>query len=209
MADDSRPSTRARAFSAFIDGAFSTLQSIPAAFHPSSWQAAARQASHFAQAVTHPRRSAIAVRDAFEAERHDLDVPHTFARTAGDIAGSAATLAGLTFVAAMAFRRPYLRSRFGAGLMHRYSTAPFLQHRILQHPRLRTFAVTRPLTFGVGAALSGAAFIGSARERAASAVENQQTHPSASAILQRNNLHELAATPVSRAVRARSSSDSR
>lgn len=209
MADDSRGSTRSRAFSAFIDGAWSTLQSIPAAFHPASWQAAGRQTGHLAQAVTRPRRSATLLRDAFEAERRSIDVPHSIARTGGDMAGAATALFGLTALGVMALRRPYLASRFGAGLMRRYSASPYLQHPTLQHPRVRTFAVTRPLAFGLGAAFGAASFIGSARERAASAVENQTTHPHASSILQRGNLHELAATPLSRVVRARSSSGSR
>jgi hypothetical protein len=198
MSNPDRPSTFGEFVSSFGAGVQSTATSVVNAFRPSSYPPAVRQAQQFGQAVTNPRRTYRALSDATQAESEGLDVPRTAARTVGDWTGAAAAVVGLTMAGAIAMRRPYLASGFGRRLSAAYDSSGVAQHPFFAHPTVRRWFLTRPLSAAVGAGVGTAAFVGSAPERAATAEQNRADHPRASSILESQNLHELAATPLSR-----------
>ena len=202
MADESSPKTpRQHFFSSFTEGVQSTVSAWGNAFRPSNYGHASRQTGQLWGAVTHPGRTADTLHHTADALHENVDVPSTFGRTAGDIAGGALTLAVGTFAVAAAVRNPYLRTRLANQLSQRYSSSPVLQNPVLQHPKVRDFFVTRPLSFAVVAGLGTAAFIGGAKDRADTAKENAQQHPEVNRRLQAGQLHEVLATPVSRIVK--------
>ena len=182
----------------FVDGALGTLGSLASAFRPSNIPHATRQVGDLAHVLMHPIQNGRAASHALEAVGSHVDVRATTARTLGDIAGSAAVVAGVTMAGTAILRRPYLGSSVGRYLARSYQQMPLLS--IARRPVIRNFVITRPLAMAVGTGVSTASLMGGANERHSTAEENRLAHPVAADILERQRLHELLATPLSRVV---------
>jgi hypothetical protein len=180
-----------------ITGFFQSLN-IAAQGNPA---AARTQLGQLGNVVRNPGTTAATVWEGVQPHLGDIDPGRTAARTAGDVIGGAAALMGTTALTALALRRPYLASRFGTYLMHRWRTAAMLQHPFLQRPRVANFAVTRPLSAMLGLGLGAASFYGSAGTRASDAEENRDEHPELHEALRRAQLDQLLGSQLNRAIR--------
>jgi hypothetical protein len=168
----------------------------------SSLVSAQRQGSQALSALLHPTRSAQAVVQAAEQTRQIADVPQTVASASGDMLGSAAAVTGVTMAATAAMSRPYMGTEFAQGISRRYSSAVADFPAFLRSQRAVRFVATRPLALGLGAIAATAAFIGSASGREEAARENASRFPEVTGPLAEAGLDQLAATQVSRIVRA-------
>lgn len=181
-----------------ITGFFASLANIGS---PGNYTAARTQVGQAGNLLRNPRETVDTLREGAEPHLGTVDAGRTAARTTGDIMGNAAALMGTTALTAMALRRPYLASRLGRNLMHRWRTSPFLQHPFLQHPRVANFAVTRPLSTLLAAGIGTASFYGSAGTRASDAEENSQEHPDLHEVVRRAQVDQLLGSQLNRVVR--------
>lgn len=197
MSNDSKKGFFGTYMGGVKSGVGGILSSVGNVFSPRNYSAANRQFQDFKHVVKNPRASGQAASDAFEeAKAEGMDPALTLAKTAGEWTGAAVTVAALSIPATLALRRPYLATQVGKGAMRRVNKLPKMQ----SHPKIARFLATRPLSMATGAVIGGAAFVGGAQDRADTAEDNKEEHPRVSKALETARMEELAATPVSRIV---------
>jgi hypothetical protein len=195
--DDTYLGSLGKGLKSGLSGFFQSLKNVPKKENVSS---AHKQLGQFLHAVSHPVKTVSTLSASAKPHLDTLDRGHTLANTGGDMLGGSIGLLGTTALASLALRRPYLASRFGKHLMKKWTTIPKLQYPFLQHPKVARFAVTRPLSIGIGSGLGAASFYGSAETRASDARENNKVHPQLQKALENARVGELGASLLSRAV---------